>query len=584
MTSEYLQGEHEEIYAHFFEKHDLVIGLPYTFRWWPSVARGKKQIIIKQKLPTKMFCGVSLTPQKWVSIKTISCFEHVNNIFEEKQANHTFTSDNLGMIEKSVAYYLDYYEYIGGVEISFLSEHNRWYGFGFMGVMCTLLASMIFLITDKISPEILEDYDEFMHSNIFKKIYVLALQIDQDAQWTPSGLSPYVTLHNSSVPMVQMWPIHTSITKRFDGELQYDTNIDNIRSLEEIIIDRIVWFQDLPIDYALLSFGVAYDAKTIRRKYQNFDSLFSQTIWFIHTLSSQLPYASYLVDHLRWDIADMSSFLYARILQSWSDMMVYAGEEHYINRFIESINDSGAYDIFIDKEHHNITNLYYWFDHEKTFSHEKIWVVPISTAKQWWTFLLVCFKNKSRKTLRSLLEKLHDQWYTWAVYEHLSWRDGITHDGLRIYQYLSQGIYSRHIKPWSVVFLGGDGIRYIANHDDILGKEDQGIVLDKVYGKIYVKGKKLTHKDLRSQSGTVEIISLLFDRSGDYIHNSELPISSYSKNKNEMLGKIILPFKALVKEHFDTDIGLECTWSIYDFQVKWWTGMYDFLFSVVQEL
>jgi hypothetical protein len=78
----------------------------------------------------------------------------------------------------------------------------------------------------------------------------------------------------------------------------------------------------------------------------------------------------------------------------------------------------------------------------------------------------------------------------------------------------------------------------------------------------------LTHKHLRSQSATVEVLDILLEHVGEYIHNSEFPVSSYSKNKNEMIGKIVLPLKTLIKESFGQDISLECTGSIYDFHMK----------------
>jgi hypothetical protein len=52
--------------------------------------------------------------------------------------------------------------------------------------------------------------------------------------------------------------------------------------------------------------------------------------------------------------------------------------------------------------------------------------------------------------------------------------------------------------------------------------------------KIFLRGQKLTSKDLHSQSATVELISRLVKNINQEIPNKNLPISTYSKNKNDM--------------------------------------------------
>ena len=42
------------------------------------------------------------------------------------------------------------------------------------------------------------------------------------------------------------------------------------------------------------------------------------------------------------------------------------------------------------------------------------------------------------------------------------------------------------------------------------------------------------------------------------ISNKELPISSYARSKNDMVGKIIIPLVKLIKEKVNKDLPLEC--------------------------
>ncbi|MEI7558670.1 MAG: hypothetical protein WCJ45_08005 [bacterium] len=65
------------------------------------------------------------------------------------------------------------------------------------------------------------------------------------------------------------------------------------------------------------------------------------------------------------------------------------------------------------------------------------------------------------------------------------------------------------------------------------------MIFDCIDGKIYINNELTNHKEILSQSGTVEIMKVIFENMGKYVNNSKLPVSSYTKNKNEMVGKII---------------------------------------------
>lgn len=47
-----------------------------------------------------------------------------------------------------------------------------------------------------------------------------------------------------------------------------------------------------------------------------------------------------------------------------------------------------------------------------------------------------------------------------------------------------------------------------------------------------------------------------------------LPLSSYSRSKNEMLGKIIIPLLKTIKEKTQKDLLLECYGGVYDYYLR----------------
>ena len=102
----------------------------------------------------------------------------------------------------------------------------------------------------------------------------------------------------------------------------------------------------------------------------------------------------------------------------------------------------------------------------------------------------------------------------------------------------------------------------------MIQSEKEGLLLDTINGKIFLNGRKLTSKDLRSQVATINILETCMQYLGNDVHNRKLEISGYSKNKNEMIGKIVIPLIELVYKETGEKLPLVCKGSIHDFFVK----------------
>ncbi|MEI8009331.1 MAG: hypothetical protein WCI00_08460 [bacterium] len=76
--------------------------------------------------------------------------------------------------------------------------------------------------------------------------------------------------------------------------------------------------------------------------------------------------------------------------------------------------------------------------------------------------------------------------------------------------------------------------------------------------KIFINGRKLTSEDLHSQTATVDILKILIENTGKDVSNRTFVVSSYSKNKNDMLGKIVLPFIELIEKETGKKMPLIC--------------------------
>ena len=85
------------------------------------------------------------------------------------------------------------------------------------------------------------------------------------------------------------------------------------------------------------------------------------------------------------------------------------------------------------------------------------------------------------------------------------------------------------------------------------------MLLDTIRGKIYIGGEKLTSKDIHSQNTAIDMLKILIENIGNDVSNSKLPVSTYSQNKNEILGKVVLPVKKLAHQYFGKELPLVCS-------------------------
>lgn len=146
--------------------------------------------------------------------------------------------------------------------------------------------------------------------------------------------------------------------------------------------------------------------------------------------------------------------------------------------------------------------------------------------------------------------------------------DGIESEGVCFEQDIENNIYSKYLGPESFLLRMLDGSVVLGDYESLLTKMMQGLLLDTIGSKIYLNGVRLTSKEIHSQSTTIEVLTALLVHPQKEIRNTELPVSSYSKNKNDMLGKIVLPLIKLLEEQKGIKFPLSCKGSPDDFFLK----------------
>ncbi|MEF2175611.1 MAG: hypothetical protein V3575_04000, partial [Candidatus Absconditabacteria bacterium] len=243
-------------------------------------------------------------------------------------------------------------------------------------------------------------------------------------------------------------------------------------------------------------------------------------------------------------------------------------DDIYCGNFINIINENGRFCELIEKENHLSKLFKNEFEKQKIFDDEIVGCERIDLGKIGGSFIFVTKYNKSRETIYKVMETLKEKGYNNIFLEYCSWEDGSDYNGVQVLQNVYDGSYSDYIDKDYVIskdMLGGINM---GRYSDILNENKDKLILDGINKKIYYKGEKVTSKQIHSQSSTVEILGVLIENLDKEVFNHKLEISSYSKNKNEMMGKIILPITRFVQDNLGLKLPLVCKGGINDFYIK----------------
>lgn len=160
--------------------------------------------------------------------------------------------------------------------------------------------------------------------------------------------------------------------------------------------------------------------------------------------------------------------------------------------------------------------------------------------------------------------------------------DGQELNGLIVEQNLRQERYSSFITKGSCVLKSWNGNHHIGDSYQFIQDREHDILLDCTQWKLILKWRKVTSQELYSQLTTVWVLKKLLQSPGKEISQREFGSSSYTKNRNEMVSKIIIPLKKLIKKKLNKDLPLECHWNLISFSLK--LGEHNLKIGQIQEL
>ncbi len=203
------------------------------------------------------------------------------------------------------------------------------------------------------------------------------------------------------------------------------------------------------------------------------------------------------------------------------------------------------------------------------FRSDQIWVCYNDVNKMGGSLIFATPIEWIRNDVSQILFALQ-RMIPWVELLYASWRDWNEDNWLICEQnlYVQKPSKFMHSNLLMMEVLNGQGGTRFGTYEQLITHMDVDIVLDTINMKIYAYGQKVTSKELHSQSGTIEMLLTTLDHLDDDVSNKQLPVSSYSKSKNDMVWKIILPLTRLIKEKLNKELPIECFGGMYEYYLR----------------
>lgn len=577
MNSKKLRETHLWVYQQFFGKQNIVVSCPFLMKWCDNVLPDYSGISIKQKIPLRMYVWAKKNNVKQIKFENIMYWDHHTKGFTITTLQE-YAPYFKGIEDYMNTKYADIWEREWGYDINILSEISRWRWLWFDAIISLLLSSIANRVAwtvkmQEIEEGITGDINKIMHTNEWIKLLLLdAYDIDTVIHGKAFSSTKISALFTSAYPIVCFTEKEkqiTASTKRFWYRLQ-----ELFTEKKETVYT--------PIDYGIIYSGKPFFLEQVLHKketniqvYEEIQKTLQQKFAPQCEAIEETKRPRFYTDILKATTTKIMSRTYSDMMWMISIQVLYCMiqlftqwyTDHNMKLFLKSL-DKIRYGNYMIRESSEVSvsfiNKFFW---SIKADRNNIACFPNNTSVMWWSFNFAVPSEGYRKIISDAVSEVNT-YFEWAEIIYANWIDGIEHEGIKYEQDTANDMYADCIKWARYKVKYTDGWMFFGSYEECIKKIDKGIVLDTVHNKMYINWRKLTSSDLHSQAATVDILISLIENIGKEIDNKSLPLSWYAKNKNEMIGKIIVPLVDLIQKECKERLPLFCRGSIYDFSMR----------------
>ena len=583
MNSFSLKKLHHDVYEQFFLENHVVISAPFVMNRSGDVFKNYCGLSIKQQIPLRIYIGYAKNESSDVTLNKI----YYQDINEQQflQGNILEYAPYFHDVQKEIhKQYHHLCETHGGIEINILTELPRGVWLGFGSIVPLLLALLLNRFQDTISPHDIHLWKTQNINNLlqdtygsFYSFFMDALNLDKHMYGMISPGTKLASFFSSHYPVV-------SFSEDFDKKTA-SVNIGEHRFWWFTLPDLFPELREVP--YSSIDYGVAYSGKPVFLEqitwdhYRNNANTFKTIKSSLHTL-----FGEYLqtmdtrkmprfYKHLLLPEGDEHELIYGKLMGMMSLKIFHAMctmyrdgyDEHTVLKLLDALqklrqancvtrDNSAAFLSFIKHVLEHFTGSAKYFS-----------LFPNDSTIMWGSLIFATPMDGFRKAVLDSFSKTFED-FAWSMLLYANWIDGTEYAGCIVEQDLKYNILSDFLESNNCILRWVNGKILIADCESSLEMHKTGLLLDTLHNKIYLDGERLTSQELHSQSATIEVMRVLIANLGKDMVNTDLPPSSYSKNKNEMMSKIVLPLLDLIERRTGKKLPLICKWSLYTFYMK----------------
>lgn len=574
MNSNQLKKQFPETYASFFAASGLVLSTSLDFLWTDDVAVKYGGLLIYQKIPLKMYLGVEfLSKGEGLSFGDMVYYApgKEGGKFEKSAMSIPGEKKMLDYLEKQ-------FDFDGAYRLHALVELRRGHNLSFSGPLAALLVAAAALLSGELNANIVSSWSEMPVHDLAidkkAKFDYLLHHAGEVLKFMRDGLSTkgcaLSAMVRSSYPLV-FYSVGPNSREYTAFRLNEPFNLP----------EKISW----PIDFALVFSGSAVSPTDLAKSLPQFQCDLSRVSRDLSNSLQKRPelgwqdtslnfVAEFLREDTLWQkYRGMSHVITTVMLHSLQSLLGGGFSEKPIKEFFHTLNQT-RHQAMIFGDPMFVLNLSYYLikgASQRRGSNLGIGAKFFGSGRMGGSVLAAIPYRYLRKEIEKIVAELQEEYDVHLDYS--TWQDGFGESGVEIEQYLSAGIQTETVPRGSLLMQSwqqnGDlrcDLLPLDRIDEQCREVD--VLLDMRRRKIFIGGKALTSKDIHSQSAAVDILRLLLTNPIREISNSDLPRSSYSQNKHDLVSKVVQPLKQVFKSRIKEELPLKVSGGTTNFSIS----------------
>lgn len=584
-NSEYLKKEFGEIYREFFSHCSLVVSAPGSFYWSGEFSGLYGGLMISQKLPLRFYIGLETINKKIIEFGSFQAYIPSDKEIKEWMMEMPMINKVVNFLNKEFSVRDKPF----GVRYHVLTEIPPGSGLNSSGAHAAALAAALKLYYSSLKPADIQKWNSVSVEKLtsdqrykFNQSFRLAWKLNSIFHGGSSSASGVISpMISSSLPILSCSEKRIGIEKNDSGSYSPLAISDNYQILDEAQYwsSRLEEFLNLgdgvylPLDFGLIYSGdIRLTESVIRSIRARMDHLGK----VLETAKQDISFGDNRPDLVRqsfkrftreqepekgsrlWEkYMDSLSAVSLEILYYFKEFAATGFSDNTLRGFLKAINRNQDLLRAIDVSSPSLNFICNHLNWSFVKLKDEYGVgTKITGSGKRGDILFVCNFHACRDNIERIIQEMRDVSGENIYLDYASWLDGTENEGVKIEQFLKEKIYSPFItqKTAQVKYMASDSSYSILYSLEELEKKKKNIdlLVDPVDKEIFIRGKKLSSKELHSKAATIEIIQVLLKGPKGVINNEELPSSCYRSNRNELQSKIISPltktFRRLTKK------------------------------------